>query len=89
MKRKMVNSGRPREDGTVDKIAVWKCADRLKGSKGNGCTNDILREDDLLEHVCCELGIGVPELEENAERIDRILVTGGQVEVFTFAEKEA
>lgn len=89
MKRKTVNATRPREDGTVDKIAVWKCADRLNGSKGNGCKNDILKEDELIEMVCCELDINTAELEEGAERIDRIIVTGGQVEVFTFAAKEA
>ncbi len=89
MKRKMVNSGRPCADGSVDKIAVWKCADRLKGSKGNGCKNDILKEDDLIERVCCELGINESELEKCAEQIDRIIVTGGEIEVFTFAEKEA
>ncbi len=89
MKRKLVNACRPREDGTVDKIAVWKCADRLKGSKGDGCKNDILKEDELLDHVCCELGIEGDGLEAAVDRIDRIIVTGGKVDVLTFAEKGA
>ncbi len=89
MKRKMVNSGRPRADETVDKIAVWKCADRLKGSKGNGCKNEVMKEEEFIEMLCCELGIDEDSLEDNAEQIDRIVVAGGEIEVFPFAEKEA
>lgn len=85
MKRKNVISG-------GEKVTVWKCADRLKGKQGNGCKNDIVRERSLLEMICAKLEIDAEtfeeratELECRANEIDRVIVTGTDIEVLTFA----
>ena len=36
---------------------VWKCADRCKGKKGNGCKNEIISEEDLMILLSQTLGI--------------------------------
>ena len=35
---------------------VWKCTERLKGSKGNGCRGAIIAENDLLRMIADRLG---------------------------------
>jgi DNA invertase Pin-like site-specific DNA recombinase len=32
-------------------VYVWKCSDRLKGKKGNGCKNKFILEEDLLDEI--------------------------------------
>lgn len=85
MKRKEVTSG-------GEKVTVWKCAARLKGKQGNGCKNDIVRERSLLEMICVKLEIDadtyeerIAELEIRADEIDKIIITGKDIEVLTFA----
>ncbi len=85
MRRKEVTSG-----GNI--LTVWKCADRLKGKQGNGCKNEIIREEHLLKMICAKLEVDVgayeecvAELERRADAIDRIIITGKDIEIFTFA----
>lgn len=42
------------EEGSTYK--VWCCRERVKGKKGNGCKNSIIREEMLLEMICIQLG---------------------------------
>lgn len=42
---------------------VWKCSERMKSFKGNGCKNDIITETELAEILCGYLGIEYSGLE--------------------------
>ena len=55
---------------------VWKCAERLKGKKGNGCKNIAVPEHELLEAISEALGVeGVDE--ETLKKIDlRVEIDG-------------
>ena len=57
---------------------VWKCADRLKGKKGNGCKNEIISEEDLMILLSETLGVpynGLDNLDpEDYESISKITI---------------
>ena len=68
-----------------EQTKVWKCQDRDKGSKGNGCKNDIITEADLLMVV--EEAIGKPATEENLAGLDiRIEVAGRAAKVVSISK---
>lgn len=65
---------------------VWKCAERLKFSKGNGCLGDVITEVELAEILCDHLGIefsGVENLkEEDFAQLKAIRVyNDGRIEI--------
>ena len=43
---------------------VWKCADRCKGKKGNGCKNEIISEEDLMILLSQTLGVPYNGLDD-------------------------
>ena len=57
---------------------VWKCADRCKGKKGNGCKNEIISEEDLMILLSQTLGVpynGLDDLNlEDYECISKITI---------------
>ena len=36
---------------------VWKCRERVKGSKGNGCLNDVISEEELFKIISEHIGL--------------------------------
>ena len=55
---------------------VWKCTDRIKGKKGNGCKNDVVSDEELLRASALRLSLpwdeGNPPEEKDFEGIRRI-----------------
>ena len=43
------------EDGTRTYKKVWKCAEREKGKKGNGCKNKVILEETLLQEISVQM----------------------------------
>lgn len=65
---------------------VWKCFERRKGPKGNGCKNANIKEDELLEKISLQIGIpwNGPEAvkEEQFECIEKVMILpDGEIEV--------
>lgn len=58
---------------------VWKCAERLKGNKGNGCKNPVISEKALIRAICMELGF--PWNEKETVVLNQILSNLGRVDV--------
>ena len=46
---------------------VWKCRDRIQGSKGNGCKCDVITEADLFYLICMQTRIKWPGIENITE----------------------
>ena len=61
---------------------MWKCGDRLKGKKGNGCKNDAISDEELLSEVTTFLGMEWdaenPPEEEAFDCIERIDILSGK-----------
>jgi DNA invertase Pin-like site-specific DNA recombinase len=55
-------------------VYVWKCSDRLKGKKGNGCKNKFILEEDLLDEI--KLKFNWRKMFENKfnQKVQRIYV---------------
>lgn len=56
-----------------EKIKVWKCKDRNRGHKGNGCMNVIVKETDLIQAIMNQLRIEAVD-ERVLEKIDKIII---------------
>ena len=72
---------------------VWICKDRKMGSKGNGCKNLIIPEDELLEALSETLGVawtGVENVDESSfDKLKMVKVfEDGRIEVELREEKK-
>ncbi len=63
------------------KYKAWVCRDRQLGRKGNGCKMRIMREKDLLEAICNQMGWKEFDKDRFEAEINRVTVSEDGVEI--------
>ena len=67
-------------------VFVWRCFEKSKGKKGNGCKNGTLSEKEILDKITQQLGID----EVTGEDFDRVIIwKDGTVKILEFVGKVA
>ncbi|MBO5197624.1 MAG: recombinase family protein [Lachnospiraceae bacterium] len=72
---------------------AWSCRERLKGGKGNGCKNMVLREKILLEKICAELGWewsgeGAFDGEKFRKSVEKVEVRNDEIKITKRREED-
>ena len=66
-----------------EKQKMWKCRERVKGSKGNGCKNDVISEEELfkiiLEHVGLNFIDTADVTPEDFSAVVKVTISKGRV----------
>ncbi|MEG0743134.1 MAG: recombinase family protein, partial [Clostridia bacterium] len=68
-------------DGTHYK--AWNCRERQKGRKGNGCTNTVVKEDELLRRIAEEMGMDQFDERVFRNEADKVLVRTDGIQLRT------
>ncbi len=69
-----------------EKVASWKCDERIKG---NGCKNEVMKEDELIHMICEQLCISEEgDLEMHKDEIGRIILREKKVDVVLSESRE-
>ena len=64
-------------------VFVWRCHERAKGKKGNGCKNGTISEKEVLDKIAQQVGTD----EVTGEDFDRVIIwKDGTVEIVEFVE---
>ena len=60
----------------------WICRGRKKGAKGNGCRNEVIDEEEVIELLCGKLGVeDTGEIERDIEKIEAVKVYADRIEI--------
>ena len=51
-------------------VFVWRCYERAKGKKGNGCKNGTISEKEILDKIAQQLGTD----EVTGEEFDKVII---------------
>lgn len=67
--------------GKRDPYKAWNCKERQKGTRGNGCRNRIIKENELTQQVLDELGWKEMDEERFRNEVGRVLLYMDRVEM--------